>query len=143
MQPDPRNVARLIDNLRGFEPRYVLVTSAVSDESGQLEFGVEPTGRYGGLGLKTGRSIVVRCRHINDALRQALDEWPKIDMLKIDMLKIDTEGVEERSVRAIRRDFLQRIGAIYIEAKPAEALHVELFHNRQYGSVRQMVRREE
>jgi hypothetical protein len=55
-EPDPRNVERLRQNLRGLENRYTLVQAAVSDESGQVEFAVEPTGRYGAIASGAGRA---------------------------------------------------------------------------------------
>ncbi len=48
-EPDPRNIEKLKANLSGFEPRYELRQKAVSDASGSFRFGIEDTGRYGGL----------------------------------------------------------------------------------------------
>lgn len=132
-EPDPRNVVRLRENLAGFEDRYSLIASAVSDEAGQLGFGIEPSGRYGGIGLQTGEVITVPCIHINDALRAAIDQLGHIDVVKI-----DTEGVEVRTVKAIAPDLLPFIHQIFLEAKPNEELHAAVFLNKQYGSVRQM-----
>lgn len=132
-EPDPRNVERLRHNLRGYEGRYHLVQSAVSDQSGTVEFGVEPTGRYGGIALKTGRTITASCLHVNEVLRNALQSTDHIDVLKI-----DTEGVEIQTVNAIDATLLPTISAIYLEARPCSPLHPHLFKNRQYGSVRRL-----
>lgn len=135
-EPDPDNIPKLEHNLRGFQERYTVHQAAVSDESGELEFGKEPTGRYGGLGLRTGTSIVVKCIHINEVLDNILS-----DNSSIDILKIDTEGVELQTVEAIRPDLLRSISSIYLEAQPAGDIHPQLFENRQYGGVRQLTRR--
>ena len=135
-EPDPRNVEKLIRNLQGFEDRYTLIQSAVSNRVGELEFGIEPTGRYGGIGVKTGRSIVVTCMHINTVIRHALEAAGDIDILKI-----DTEGAEVQTVDAIEPALLPRISTIYLEAQPSRALHPQVFANKQYGSVRQLLNR--
>jgi FkbM family methyltransferase len=135
-EPDPRNVEKLRWNLRELENRYVLVQSAVSDESGQFEFGIEPTGRYGGFALKTGEKIVVNCININEVIRNALQ-----DASPIDILKIDTEGVEIQTVEAIEPELAQSISTVYLESRPSKELHPHLFYNRQYGSVCQLTRK--
>ncbi len=132
-EPDPRNIEKLKYNLRGYEARYSLVQKAVSDKSGQVKFGIEPTGRYGGIALETGTSITVSCLHINDVLQSALRATNQIDILKI-----DTEGVEIQTVSAIDVMLLDRIATIYLEARPSSPLHPHRFANKQYGSVRQL-----
>ena len=135
-EPDPRNITRLKQNLRGFEDRYRLFQSAVSDHAGQIEFGIEPTGRYGGIGLNTGKSIFVSCIHINEAIVNILQYTSEIDILKI-----DTEGVEVQTVDAIDPDLMRYISTIYLEAQPARNLHPEQFNNKQCGSVRQLTKK--
>ena len=127
-EPDARNIAKLRDNLSGFEDRYRLVEAAVSYESGKLEFGVEPTGRYGGIGVKTGKTITVDCLNINDVVGEVLKE-----VKCIDVLKIDTEGVEVKTVEAIDPELAKRIKTIYLDARPISHLHPELFWQKQYG----------
>jgi FkbM family methyltransferase len=136
-EPDPKNIEKLKRNLAGFEGRYTLTEAAVSDAEGELEFGVEPTGRYGGIGVKTGQSIKVRCIHINDIVTQVLRQVPSVDILKI-----DTEGVEVRTVEALEPALARKVGAIYLEANPDRKLHPETFTNRQYGSVRQLTNKQ-
>ena len=134
-EPDPKNIPKLDHNLRAFRGRYTIIQAAVSDEAGHLEFGIEPTGRYGGLGRKTGKSIVVRCIHINEVIEEVLKSFSHIDILKI-----DTEGVEIQTVKAIRPKLLKSISKIYLEAQPLEYIHHKLFDNKQYGSVCQLKR---
>ncbi len=133
-EPDKRNIAKLRKNLAGFEERYELAAKAVSHESGQVDFGIESIGRYGGIGQKTGETIKVECLDINDVLEAILNKAATIDILKI-----DTEGVEIKTVQAIQAKFLNRIKKIYIEAKPADQLHPDLFWQKQYGSVCQLI----
>jgi FkbM family methyltransferase len=120
-------------NLLGFEDRYHLVDAAVSYEEGQLEFGIETTGRYGGIGAKTGTTITVSCLHINDVLEEVLEQAKTIDVLKI-----DTEGVEEKTVAAIDQHLARRIKTVLIEARPSTDLQPALFRQRQYGGVCRM-----
>lgn len=129
-EPVPENVLRLQQNLAQFRERYTLDTSAVADADATVEFGVEPTGQYGGIGVRTGRSIQVRCRSINSVLADVLQRESRIDLLKI-----DTEGAEERTVTAVDSGYLDRIGAIYAEAKPGRPLLPGRFSQQQVGEV--------
>jgi FkbM family methyltransferase len=109
-EPVPENVARLTDNLAPFAGRWSVEEVAVDAAGGEVEFGVEATGRYGGIDVATGRTMNVRCRPIAEVLDEALAEAGRIDVLKI-----DTEGAELRTVAAIRRDQLARIGRVAYE----------------------------
>jgi FkbM family methyltransferase len=136
-EPNPTNVERLRRNLRGFEGRYVLHEHAVSDEDGTFDFGIETTGRYGGIGIETGERIRVRARNVNSVLDEVV-----ADEEVIDLLKIDTEGVEVRMLRTVRPDLLARIKLIYFECgRPAEPLHPRLFEQSRRGSRERLVRR--
>jgi FkbM family methyltransferase len=111
-EPVPENVKRLRDNLAGFEDRYDLHEAAVADRAGRVEFGVEPTGRYGGIGINYERSIEVDCLEINRVLEDVLEREGEIDLLKLDI-----EGMELLTVRAIRPELLRRIGIVYFECE--------------------------
>jgi FkbM family methyltransferase len=117
-EPVPRNVERLRANLAGFEDRYEVETAAVWDRSGTVTFGVEPTGRYGGIGTAAPETIQVRCLDVNDVL----ESEPAVDVLKV-----DTEGAEVATVAAIRPDLLERVGTIYLETMDRPVLHPERF----------------
>ena len=132
-EPDPRNIDKLKANLAGYEMRYFLREEAVSDVSGSVRFGIERSGRYGGIGVETGEYIKVPCTSINEVLREILAEEGAIDILKMDI-----EGLEVRTVKSIQADLLQRIGKIYIEAIPEERLHPAIFDQRQYGGICQL-----
>lgn len=122
-EPNPRNIERLRSNLAGYEQRYTLEEKAVADFTGTTEFGVEDSGRYGGIGQETGATISVECMHINDVLAGVPGT--------IDVLKLDTEGFELQSVKAIDRQHLERIRLVYFETehKP-EPIHPDLFESR-------------
>lgn len=119
-EPLATNVDRLRANLAPFSERYVLHQVAVADREGVLSFGVEPTGRYGGLRTHESHDfpdragahyIEVQCQHINTVLAAVLEREDRIDLLKI-----DTEGAEMATVAAIDPAYRRRIGVIYMEA---------------------------
>jgi FkbM family methyltransferase len=136
LEPDPKNTSRLRRNLAGFQERYELCECAVSSESGVVSFGVEPTGRYGGIGVNTGEYIRVQCREANEVLDEVLASEEVVDILKI-----DTEGAELGIVGCIRRPNLERIKRIFLEAHPRHSLHPEIFRQVQYGSVCRLTNR--
>lgn len=135
-EPLPRNAERLRRNLAPFEGRYRLAEVAVGVTSGAVDFGVEDSGRYGGIGVPTGRSIRVLCRDANDVLGEILREHPRIDVLKIDI-----ETMERELVERLPAETRRRIEKIYVEswfdANPLAATHAY----RQYGSIAQFRRR--
>jgi FkbM family methyltransferase len=49
-EPDPRNTARLRDNVARFADRWELAEAAVAARPGRVRFATEPTGRYGRVG---------------------------------------------------------------------------------------------
>ena len=114
-EPDPRNAERLRDNLDGLEDRYQLEEVAVADFEGEADFGLSPTGRYGGLGVASATSTRVRCLHVDSVLEDALSEWEAIDLLKVDV-----EGMEAPLLRAVRPDLLRRVRTVYVEGRRRE-----------------------
>ncbi len=109
-EPVPRNVGRLRVNLAGYEDRYALEQVAVAAGGGRMDFTVEDTGRYGGLGVLGGEHIKVTVRPIGEVLEEAL-----VAEGTIDLLKIDTEGAERSTVAAIAPEHLARIRMIHYE----------------------------
>jgi FkbM family methyltransferase len=130
-EPVPTNVERLRGNLAGYEGRYTVRQVAVAATPGQAEFGVEESGRYGGIGVATGRSIAVDCVGVNDVLEEVLDSHSAVDVLKI-----DTEGTELEIVGAIRPELLRRVRTLYLEVerRPSEELEQfdSAFHNQTW-----------
>jgi FkbM family methyltransferase len=130
-EPVPRNVDRLRANLAGFEGRWKLREAAVAQDSGSDVFGVEDSGRYGGIGVDTGRMINVTCVGINDVLEEVLDAAPVVDVLKI-----DTEGSELEILQAIRPELLIRVRTAYLEVErqpeSAPEAFESAFHNQTW-----------
>jgi FkbM family methyltransferase len=135
-EPDPRNVERLKANLAGYEDRYVLDASAVGTSNGRVSFGIESTGRYGGIDVSAEETITVDCREINEVLEEVLAREELIDVLKV-----DTEGLEIDTVGAIRPDLLDRIKTIYFEADWAEPLHETRFDHAYSCQTNRLVNR--
>ena len=123
-EPDPRNIPRLREHLRGYEDRYELSEHAVADFTGPASFGLERSGRYGGIGKHPDNAITVESLDINDVLASIPGT--------IDVLKIDTEGLEIRIVQAIDRQHLERIRTIYFDADYQDpgVIHPDLFDQR-------------
>ena len=96
-EPVPWNIERLRRNLAPFADRYVLDTVAVGLENGKVSFGIEETGRYGGVGLQTGNSITVDCVDSNEVVRDIVSKHGRIDVLKVDV-----ETLEHAIVRRSR-----------------------------------------
>lgn len=134
-EPDPKNVRRLEHNLAGLDDRFILQPVAISDTAGRARFGIEPTGRYGGLTAETGDYIEVQCLGINDVLKTILAQEGAIDILKV-----DSEGVELRTVRTIKPEYAGQIACIYLEARPDERLHPETHRQEQYGEICRLIR---
>jgi FkbM family methyltransferase len=124
-EPVPRNVERLRRNLSGYEGRFEVREVAVADAGGRVEFGLEDSGRYGGIGVETGRSMEVACVGINDVLEEVLDSAPAVDILKI-----DTEGTELEIIRAIRPELLGRVRRAYLEVERRPESAPETFDSR-------------
>ncbi len=135
-EPLPVNVTRLRRNLSPFDGRFAVAEIAVGVENATVDFGVEPSGRYGGIGVRSGRSVPVACRDANEVLREILATHRRIDVLKIDI-----ESMERELVQRMPTDVRERIEKIYVEywflANPLSATH----SYRQYGSIAQFRRR--
>ena len=121
-EPVPNNTARLRANLAAFDGRWHLQEVAVADRSGEVVFGVEPSGRYGGIGVDTGSTITVPCRDINDVVAEVLEHERQIDVLKL-----DTEGIEMQTVAALRPELLPRITSIFLETEHPQPFHPERY----------------
>lgn len=111
-EPVPRNTARLRHNLRAFGHRYSLTETCVGTSNGEVDFGVEPTGRYGGIGIDTGRTARFAVRDVNELLAEVFSQ-PGVD--RIDILKTDIEGYDVPVLQHILPEFLKRIDCIYAE----------------------------
>lgn len=109
-EPVPRNVETFRINAAPFAGRYELAEDAVGAESGTVSFGIEPTGKFGGIKTAYSNRITVKCLAINDVLENVLSKHSVIDCLKVDV-----EGTEAEIIAAIAPEHWQRIGRIYAE----------------------------
>jgi FkbM family methyltransferase len=131
-EPLPRNVSRLHDNLRPFEGRYKLQEVAVGTADGEVEFGWEETGRYGGVNAETGHNLAVSCVDAAQVLTDVIEEHGRIDILKIDI-----EGLEAAVVDHIPGALAGNIRKLFVEhvfdANPLAQTHTM----RHYGDITQ------
>jgi FkbM family methyltransferase len=136
-EPLQSNIDRLRDNLHPFEGRYALHEIAVGEADGEVEFGWEDTGRYGGVGLKTGKYVSVTCLDSNKILEEIVTRHGRIGTLKVDI-----ETLERQVTERIPVDIARKIDRIYVEytfnSNPLERTHTY----RQYGTVAQFVNKE-
>lgn len=129
-EPLPVNGEKLVRNLNGFEKRYSFEPVAVGLSDGQVEFGFEETGRYGGIGLRTGSSMLVPCKEVNKIIKDIIEKHENIDVLKIDI-----ESLEKDIFLSICPKFLKNINAVFIENKFSSNPLPKNFDFKQYGSV--------
>jgi FkbM family methyltransferase len=131
-EPFPPNVRKLKLNLSTFQSRFHLNEVAVGLSNGIVDFGWEPSGRYGGVGRQTGNSTHVNCVDSNEILEAVLARHTQIDILKIDI-----ETLERDVILRIPYTILRRIKKIYVEYpfryNPLMATH----RWKQYGPIAQ------
>jgi FkbM family methyltransferase len=109
-EPVEQNAERLTGNLEQFKGRYALAVIAVGENTGTVRFGWEPTGKYGGVGRETGRTIEVPCRDSNAVLTEIIERHGQIDVLKIDV-----ETLEKVLVERIPNNILPKIRRLCVE----------------------------
>jgi FkbM family methyltransferase len=110
VEPVPANLELMDVVLRPFDGRWTRDEAAVGTENGTADFGVEPTGRYGGLDVPTGQTIPVALKALGDIVEARLTEWGSIDLLKI-----DTEGAELPLLGALAPEHLRHVRSIALE----------------------------
>lgn len=133
-EPLPENIKKLKLNLEGFQSRYELDEVAVGLENGSADFGVEATGRYGGLGSDLPETIRVQVRKAGEVISGILEKEGHIDILKIDV-----EGLETAIIKSLSSENLEKISRIYAETIFTEDLPG--FNKVQYGSIVQFLRK--
>ena len=111
-EPAPKNVDRLRQNLRNFSSRFQLEEVAVGSFNGKVRFGIEETGRYGGIEVQTNNYIEVPCRDANEILRTIVDKHNKIDVLKVD---VEGMGMEEVIITRLSPDLAAKIELLLVE----------------------------
>ena len=131
-EPLPRNIDRLKNNLRSYEGRYELQQVAVGTAEGEVNFGYEETGRYGGVDLEFGDSLTVTCVNSLQVLRDVIAKHGHIDILKIDI-----EGLEAAVIANIPVDEARKIKKLYVEGL-FESNPLNQTHSLQnYGDISQ------
>lgn len=128
-EPLPRNLARLEENLEPFRSRYRVQPVAIGTSTGKARFGVESTGRYGGIGLDFEESTVVEVLDANEALAAVLVTTPAIDVLKLDI-----EGMEAPVLAHLDPRVLERVALIYAET-PDPQPSLDGFSDGRQGGV--------
>ncbi|MCF6118170.1 MAG: FkbM family methyltransferase [Mesorhizobium sp.] len=93
-EPLPQNIERLKKNLKAFEGHFELNPVAVGYANGTVEFGWEPSGRYGGIGQPLADKMTVQCVDSNKALERVIKKHSRIDLLKIDIEMLEREITE-------------------------------------------------
>ena len=135
-EPLPANVSKLHENLRPFEGRYELREVAVGVTDGEVQFGWEDTGRYGGVNADLGNSLTVRCVNSQTVLKEIIGKHGRIDILKIDI-----EGLEAAVIGNIPTDLAQKIKKLYVECNFDENPLAETHMLHQYGEIAQFTRK--
>lgn len=129
-EPLPQNIERLKENLKPFEGRFTLSPCAVGTSNGEVSFGYEPTGRYGGIGLDTGMTTKVPCLSANEVLAEVLAKHGEIDILKVDI-----EALEKEIIHKIPADMKRKIQTILVEQHYDSNPYEPIYRFRQYGPV--------
>ena len=109
-EPLPQNIERFERNAGQFAGRYELNRVAVGERAGKVQFGWEPTGRYGGVDRNTGKWIEVDCVDSNAELDRVLGRHGHIDVLKVDI-----ENLEKQVTKRIPVDMARRIRTLLVE----------------------------
>lgn len=134
-EPLPANVERLQTNLAKFGDRYTLEQVAVGPADGEVEFGWEETGRYGGVGAATGHSIVVASRNSTSILDGVISRHGRIDVLKVDI-----EGLEEAVITGIPSTLARHIRKLYVEYVFDDNPLADTHSLTHYGQIAQFTR---
>jgi FkbM family methyltransferase len=135
-EPLPVNIERLQTNLAQFRDRYTLEQVAVGPVDGEVEFGWEETGRYGGVGAATGRKMTVTSRNSTNVLEQVIARHGQIDVLKVDI-----EGLEAAVITGIPHPLARHIRKIYVECVFDVNPLTDTHSLTRYGEISQFVRR--
>jgi FkbM family methyltransferase len=129
-EPLPQNIERLKANLKPLEGRFTFAPCAVGLSNGEVSFGYEPTGRYGGIGIETGMTTTVPCRAANEVLAEVLAKHGEIDILKVDI-----ESLEKEIIDKIPIDMKLKIKTILVEQQYDSNPYEAIYRFRQYGPI--------
>lgn len=134
-EANPALIERLRDNVRPFSERVAIEDVALGTFDGTVAFGVEESGRYGGIGARRSATIEVPSRSAAGALEEILEAEEEIDLLKLDI-----EGTEIDLLRSLPGHVLERVRAVHLEtASPGNPLP-DRFRMRREGVVSSLFR---
>lgn len=136
VEPNPQNLAKLQQQLAGYGDRLSVLPIGVADQSGVLEFGFEPTGRYGGAGLDFADRQQIEVLSANQILSDVLRDHDRINVLKMDI-----ESMEEDILRSLEPEILERIDLLLVEGAFPKSLLADTHRQRVYGSITRFERR--
>ena len=128
-EPAPVSYDRLTANLRKFSQRVEAHREAVSNFNGSAQLGLEPSGVYSSLDLRSKESVDCRVVHINDVLRPVIERHGAVDVLKL-----DSEGHELRTLEAIAPDYWKHIRAVNVDCTGASEFIPGEFHRNHVAS---------
>ncbi len=129
-EPLPQNLLHLETNLKSFEGRFSLTPCAVNTTNGEISFGYEPTGRYGGIGRDTGTTMTVPCRAANEILGEILAKHGGIDVLKVDIEALEKEIIDDIPI-AMKMKIKTILVEQHYDSNPYEAI----YRFQQHGPV--------
>ena len=135
-EPSPISYERLLSNLSPYGQRVVSHQAAVSDFTGTAQLGLEESGVYSSLDLRTANHVDCEVVHINDVLDRVLARHERVDVLKI-----DSEGHELRTIKAIRPEFWKRIMCLNTDCKGAAQFVPPGFHYSSVSSAERFTRK--
>lgn len=109
-EPVPSNLEKLHRNIEQYVAQCEVYPVAIGITDGVCSFGIEATGRYGGINLNTGTMIDVQTVSIVQELTRILELHDHIDVLKIDI-----ENLELELLQALDASILKKIRYIHVE----------------------------
>ena len=131
VEPDPRNIAHLRENVCANGIHATILEAAVGPESGHLtlRYGHDPTcSTLDGTKMHNNpNGVTVSVMTIPDVLHHV--GWTNIDLMKMDI-----EGAEEMLL-ANRSQWLERVRSIVMEIHPNTTLEQIAKHLKPYGFV--------
>jgi FkbM family methyltransferase len=128
-EPAPISYDRLVRNLRPFENRLAARREAVSNFRGSARLGLETSGVYSSLDLKSDQYVTCQVVHINDVLEPVIRRHGQIDVLKI-----DSEGHELRTLEAIAPEYWKYIRCVNVDCRGASQFIPGEFHCSRVAS---------
>lgn len=109
-EPVAENLERLRANVAPFGDRVTVNPVAMAVAAGEVQFGIEETGRYGGIGVETAAHITVPAVAIADVVTEIIEREGRIDVLKLDV-----EGLERDLLAAVPEAAAAKIGRVVLE----------------------------